>query len=189
MNEERPSSFGRLEPRYTFALNPYPEARYSRCPECQRRMRQRKLPLFIHVEPRHLIALNYPCRYCPPCDLLIAHQSEVESLLANLFSQRDPPVLGNKYLIVGTVEHRAWREGLTVDKTIEEMRDHLHTFKEVRTIEMTAGGWYPEGEVPPIEKTRPPQVFDVRAYQGPKKSRPALTSRSRSPRRSGRISR
>jgi hypothetical protein len=95
--------FGQLEPQYNFALNPYPDARFSKCPDCEQKTRQRELPLLTHVDPMHLIALNYTCRYCPDCDLLITHQGEIEELLAALFVEDDPSVIGNDYLMIGTV--------------------------------------------------------------------------------------
>jgi len=43
--------FGKLPPQYTFILNPYADARFTRCPGCNQKTKQRKLPLFIHVDP------------------------------------------------------------------------------------------------------------------------------------------
>jgi hypothetical protein len=37
------------------------------------------------MDPMHLVSLTYTCRYCPACDLLIAHQDEIERLLSSLF--------------------------------------------------------------------------------------------------------
>ncbi len=62
--------FGQLEPQYNFALNPYPDARFSKCPNCEQKTGQRKRPLFIHIDPRQPVVLNYTCRYCSRCDLL-----------------------------------------------------------------------------------------------------------------------
>lgn len=36
----------------------------------------------------------YTCRSCPDCDLLIAHQDEIERLLAATFVRRDPSMIG-----------------------------------------------------------------------------------------------
>lgn len=138
---------GKLPPQYNFILNPYSEYRFTRCPGCEGKMRQRKVPLLIHVAPMHLIALNYTCRYCPDCDLLLAHQDEVESLLAYLFAERDPSVIGNDYLVIGTLERQAWREGMKQPRSAAEMLEHAHDFKEVRTVEVKPGGWYPAEEV------------------------------------------
>jgi len=121
-------------------------------------MRQRKLPLFIHVDPMNPVVLNYTCRYCPDCDLLIAHQDQIEELLAALFAELDPLVIGNDYLIMGTVERQAWREGVKQPKGIPEMLEHLHVFKEVRTVLVQPGGWYPDDLDPaelPVQEPAP----------------------------------
>ena len=72
----------------------------------------------IHVDPLHWIAMGKTRRYCLKDELIIAHQDELEALLTQLFAQRDPAVIGNNYLVVGTVERQAWREGLTAEKTM-----------------------------------------------------------------------
>lgn len=159
MTKKQKPRFGELEPQYNFAINPYPDARLSRCPNCERKTRQRKLPLLIHVDPMHLIALNYTCRYCPHCDLLIAHQDQIEEYLAALFAQRDPAVIGNDYLIIGTVERKAWRENMKQPKPIAEMLAETHDFKSHSTIQMSMAGWFPEGVEPPLRQSPPPTVW------------------------------
>lgn len=49
---------GKQKPRYRFFLNPYPDVRFTSCPQCGNKMRQRKLPLVIHIDPNVLFALN-----------------------------------------------------------------------------------------------------------------------------------
>ncbi|MGD8626625.1 MAG: hypothetical protein PVJ34_18960 [Anaerolineae bacterium] len=149
MSKKEKTRIGKLPPQYNFVLNPHTDARFTRCPGCDQRMRQRKVPLFIHVDPLHPVVLGYTCRYCPDCDLLLAHQDEVESLLANLFAAHDPSVIGNDYLVLGTVERKAWREGMKQAKGIDDMLAHLHDFKEVRTVEYRPAGWYPADEPDP----------------------------------------
>ena len=152
------SPLSKLPPQYTFILNPYTEYRFTRCPGCDQKMRQRKLPLFIHVDPMDPVVLNKTCRYCPDCDLLIAHQDEIEELLAGIFAQLDPSVIGNEYLVMGTVERKAWREGVKQPKGITEMLEHLHVFKDVRTVRMQPGGWYPADLDPselPVQEPAP----------------------------------
>lgn len=143
VNREKGTHLGKLPPQYTFILNPYTDARFSRCPMCDQKMHQRKVPLFIHVDPFNPVVLGYTCRYCLDCDLLIAHQDQIEALLANLFAERAPSVIGNDYLVIGTVERTAWREGMKQPKGIGDMLAHLHDFKEVRTVEYQPAGWYP----------------------------------------------
>jgi hypothetical protein len=158
MTKKKEPHLGKLPPQYTFILNPYAEYRFTRCPSCERKMRQRKLPLFIHVDPVNPVALNYTCRYCPDCDLLIAHQDEIEELLAGLFAEIDPSVIGNEYLVMGTLERQAWLEGVKQPKGIPEILEHLHVFKEVRTLRVQPGGWYPADMDPselPIQEPTP----------------------------------
>jgi hypothetical protein len=146
--------------RYNFILNPYPDQRLSRCPMCDGKTGQRKRPLLIHIDPRHLIALNYTCRYCPACDLLIAHKHEIEHLLYCMFSENAPSAIGNEYLMLGTVERAAWREGVTQPKTPREMLSHTSLFKTYyEELRMTASGWYADEEEPPIMEPPPSQEW------------------------------
>ena len=155
MSGRKETRLGKLQPQYSFVLNPYTDARFTRCPGCEQKSRQRKVPLFIHVDPFNPVVLGYTCRYCPDCDLLIAHQDQIEALLANLLAEHDPSVIGNDYLVVGTVERKVWRESLKQPKSIGHLLEHLHDFKEVRTVEYQPAAWYPTGE--PDEPTARPR--------------------------------
>lgn len=150
MPKAKKPRLGGLPPMYNFVLNPYPDQRLSSCPFCSGKTGQRKLPLLIHVDPSSLIALNYTCRYCQHCDLLLAHKHEVEHLLHDLFSRVAPEAIGNDYLIVGTVERSAWREGIQQPKPIPEMLPHVHDFKRhYQELRMSQPGWYPKDKEPP----------------------------------------
>ncbi|MFL7809361.1 MAG: plasmid pRiA4b ORF-3 family protein [Anaerolineae bacterium] len=135
---------GKLPPLYRFILNPYTDVRFSRCPICEQKTHQRKVPLFIDVDPSNAIVLGYTCRYCPDCDLLIAHQDQVEALMANRFAGSDVPI--KAYTVMGTVERKAWREGTKQAMSIGDLLEHLHGFKEVLTIEYRPAGWYQADE-------------------------------------------
>jgi hypothetical protein len=128
---------GKQPPRYRFFLNPYTDARFTTCPQCGEKSRVRKLPLVIHIDPMQLVALNKTCRYCLRCDLLIAHQDELEAWLAAFFGHRQPEVVGNSYLVVGTEDRAAWRRGTHTPLTLAEMLGHLHDFVEVVRFEPT----------------------------------------------------
>jgi hypothetical protein len=156
MSKKMKPKFGKLPPLYRFSLNPYPGHRFSRCPFCERKTGQRKLPLFIHVNPNYPIALNYTCRYCKQCDLLIAHKIEIERLLTTHFKQLNHEVIGNEYLIIGTVEKKAWQENSKHPKEPKEMLSQIHDFKTVYSeIRMTRPGWYDPGQEPQVME--PPQ--------------------------------
>ena len=154
--QRRTLRLGGLTPQYNFIINPYSEFRFARCPICNVKSGQRKVPLLIHIAPMHLVALNYTCRFCANCDLLIAHKAEVEHLLRNLFIDLDPAAIGNDYVVVGTVEKGAWREGLIRPKSPAETFPHVRAFKrQYADLRMTRGGWYPRDKEPPTMK--PPE--------------------------------
>jgi len=135
---------GKQPPRHLFFFNPYQEVRCTTCPKCRGKTKLRKLPLLIHIDPMHLIALNKTCRYCPDCDLLIAHQDEIEEFLAAYFSRVDPEAIGNDYLVLGTVDRADWRQGMKQPLTTQEMLDRLHDFKQELQFQLV-GGWGPAG--------------------------------------------
>ena len=126
--------------RYRFILNPYIDARFTRCPSCEGKMGQRKLPLVIHVEPLNPVILNKTCRYCVRCDLLIAHQDEIEALLRALFASRRPPLTDKDYLVIGTMDRADWRRGTKELLPVQDLPKLLHEFKEVCTVK-PVGGW------------------------------------------------
>jgi hypothetical protein len=133
-------------------------------------MHQRKVPLFIHVDPMNPVILGYTCRYCPDCDLLVAHQDEIEHLLASLFAERDPSVIGSDYRVMGTVERKMWREGMKTNKGIGEMLESLHDFKEVLQLGYQPPGWYRDEDVTPRVQAR--QRGGVRQARKRRKKRP-----------------
>lgn len=160
MSKGRKIRLGKLPPRYNFVLNPYPDERLSRCPFCGQKTGQRKIPLLIHVDPMYPFALNYTCRYCHNCDLLIAHKHEIEHLLTEMFKRYDPSAIGNDYLIYGTLEKKTWREGLTQPQTIEDALSHASDFVTYyEELRMRRAGWYPKDQEPPVQPPPPSQEW------------------------------
>jgi hypothetical protein len=133
---------GKQPPRYDFFLNPYQDLRFTSCPRCGGKTKLRKLPLVIHLDGQLLVGLNKACRYCPHCDLLIAHQDELEAQLVGHFHERNPNPNRNDYLVVGTVDRPVWQRGNRGDLTIPEMIDSLHDFKDYVRFER-APRWTP----------------------------------------------
>jgi len=136
---------GKLRPQYRFFLNPYEDMRFTRCPKCDNKTKQKKVPLVIHIDPMYFLSLNKTCRYCPYCDLLIAHKDDLEHLLASIFSEQNPEIIGNDYLVLGTQERPAWKQGTQQQQTFQESLESLHDFKEVLTFKIT-GGWMPSSK-------------------------------------------
>ncbi|HEX2208026.1 MAG TPA: hypothetical protein VHG93_10125 [Longimicrobium sp.] len=84
------------------------EVRWSRCPRCEKLTHYRKFPLLIHIDGVGLLTLGKTCRYCTPCEFIIANQSELEEQLVITCEERGfPEQVGNPYTVFATVE-RAW---------------------------------------------------------------------------------
>ena len=132
---------GKQPRRHYFFLNPYQDARFSYCPKCETKTKVRKFPLVIHVDPRNPIALNKTCRYCTKCDLIIAHQNDLEAQLVALFSAQNPALVGNDYFVMGTLDRKVWRRSLKKPLMITELMDYLHVFKDVLKFEPVHYGW------------------------------------------------
>src|SRR5213592_2737676 len=112
---------GKRPKKHYFFLNQYQDARFTSCPKCGTKTLLRKFPLVVHIEPLNLMTLNKSCRFCPRCDLVIAHQDEVESVLAAFFAEHKPEVVGHDYLVMGTVDRADWREGRQGQLTPQDM--------------------------------------------------------------------
>jgi len=162
---------GELPTRYGFIMNPYPEMRLANCPICNRKTGQRKLPLLIHVEPKQLVALNYTCRYCRHCDLLVAHKHEIEHLLYGLFLELDSGAIGNDYLVYGTLEKAHWRESTKRPMPPAEALKRAFRFETCyEELRCTQAGWYPRGQKPPMMEPPPSREWvraDRRSSPGP----------------------
>jgi hypothetical protein len=126
-----PKRLGKRLPRYRFLLNPFRDRRFAICPNCDGRTLLRKVPLVVHVDPINPVVINKSCRYCPACELLIAHQDEVEAELAALFARRAPDLVGNSYLLLGTLDRDVWKRGVAEPLAIQEMVEQLYDFVEV----------------------------------------------------------
>lgn len=128
--QQNKARLGKQPPRYYFFLNPYQDVRFTSCPKCGGKTKVRKFPLVIHIDGPMLLSLNKTCRFCPYCDLLIAHQNELEGELVAVFQERNPEMIGNDYLVLGTVDRPVWQRGTRGDLTPQEMLDNLHDFKD-----------------------------------------------------------
>jgi len=90
------------------------------------------------------MVLGKTCRDCTRCELIIAHQVELEAQLAESFRSIAPEVIGNKYIVLGTVEKRIWQRGLQGSgPQLGEALKHTAGFKQVLDLKVKLGGWYP----------------------------------------------
>jgi len=81
--------------------------------------------------------------------MLIGHKDEIEHYLTELFLKIDSNVIGGDYVIIGTVEKKAWHENMKEPKAFNEIQQHIHDFKSYQCIRMTMAGWFRKGEDPP----------------------------------------
>jgi len=74
---------------------------------------------------------------CPKCD-------EKTRLRKFLFSERAPALVGNDYLVMGTMDRAVWRQSLKDPIPIGELLDHVHVFRQVLRFEPEHYGWVRE---------------------------------------------
>ncbi len=129
------TQIGKQSPRHRFFLNPYQDERFTTCPRCGFKTRPRKFSLVIHVDPIYPLLLDKICRYCYHCDLLIVHQDQLEEQLTAHFSTFNPEMIGNDYLVIGTIDRAEWKRDKQDELSAQEMIEHLHDFKEVITFQ------------------------------------------------------
>jgi hypothetical protein len=139
---KRPSRLGELPARYAFVLNRYVREKFTRCPRCQGHTRLRKLPLLIHVErpdgPR-LTILGKTCRLCPACEVLVAHEAEISTILVatGIVAEGATP----EYVVLGTVDRRVWRAGMSHGVTLEAVRGATADFKQYMSVRVEPRQW------------------------------------------------
>lgn len=138
------SRLGKLPPRYSFILNRYPSERLSKCPRCRKLTHPRKFALFIHVTSWGPLTLGKTCVYCSSCELIIVHQHELEAQFAHTFETLAPDVIGNEYMVMGTLDRKTWKAGLAgAGPKLDEVLEHMADFAHVLTLEVDPGGWRP----------------------------------------------
>ena len=101
------------------------------------------MPLLLVVGGYGPFVLGKTGPYCANCRLLIVHRDELEGELATIFERLAPEVIGLEYVVLGTVELRAWRKGMSTATTLEEVLHHTAPFTTRLTIEYTPAGWVP----------------------------------------------
>ena len=128
--------------KHYFFLNPYEDCAFTKCPKCDNKTKVRKFQLVIHVEPQQLFIVNKKCKYCTSCDLIIAKKSEVESLMSCKFEEVNPAIVGNTYLVFGTLSRSDWQQHSKAPTNSGTAIDQVSVFKNVLNFEMVPGGWY-----------------------------------------------
>ena len=133
---------GALPPRYSFFLNPHRGERFTRCPRCRATTRLRKIPLVIHVDAFGLVLLRKTCRVCPACEMLIAHEFEVNAEVQQVAARSG---IDAEYLVLGTLGSPTWRAGMRERISIEQVKHDMADFMAYMKVEITPPHWAPAG--------------------------------------------
>ena len=113
--------------KYKFFLNPYTDQAFTRCPKCENKTKVRKLIFFIHVEPSQPVILNKTAKYCPYCELIIANKDELENMLYFIVEKINPEIIGNKYIVGGTIDKNEISFKKLQESKPEDIVKHLVT--------------------------------------------------------------
>lgn len=133
---------GALPPRYSFFLNAHRDERFTRCPRCHSTTRLRKIPLVIHVDSFGLVLLRKTCRLCVACEMLIAHEFELNAEVQRVAARSD---VNAEYLVLGTLESGTWRVGTRESISIEQVKHDMADFVAYMKVEITPRHRAPAG--------------------------------------------
>ena len=135
---------GALPPRYSFFLNAHRDERFTRCPRCHATTRLRKIPLVIHVHSIGLVLLRKTCRLCVACEMLIAHEFELNEKVQHVAARSN---VDAEYLVLGTLGSRTWRAGMRERISIEQVKHDMADFVGYMKVEITPRHRVPAGRV------------------------------------------
>jgi hypothetical protein len=88
-----------------------------------------------------LVFLGKNCRLCVGCEVLIAHQAEIEQLLSASLGRA---VDSQKFMVLGTLDRQVWRRGLAQPLSFDVVKTHMADFKTYLRVDFTPAGWYPK---------------------------------------------
>ncbi|MDF5725586.1 MAG: hypothetical protein PUP91_35095 [Rhizonema sp. PD37] len=63
--------------------------------------------------------------------------------MAISFSQSNHKIIGNNYLVMGTVDKKDWKEGNQNSLSPSEILERIYVFKDVWNFDVIPAGWYP----------------------------------------------
>jgi len=99
------------------------------------------VPFVVHLDPIGLALLRKTCRLCIVCEMLIADEAEMTRLIDSL---RADAGRGQPYLVLGTLETKTWREGMSGHVTIQQVKEQMADFKTYMRVDITPRHRAPE---------------------------------------------
>lgn len=94
--------------------------------------------MVIHVDSFGLLLLRKTCRLCVACEMLIAHEAEVNRVINGLAAPSD---VRATYLVLGTLGSGTWREGMNLGVTIDDVKHDMADFKAFMRVEISPRHW------------------------------------------------
>jgi hypothetical protein len=74
--------------------------------------------------------------------------------MTEIFGESHPDIVGNEYLVIGTVETKVWREGMTEPLKIENILDHTADIQDHLVLHYERRGWAPPDHEKPETNRR-----------------------------------
>jgi len=68
------------------------------------------------------------------------HQNELDEIITRVFTVLNPEIVGNKYLVIGTLDRADWKRIDQKKLSIQDSIEALHDFKE-EVMFKPMGGW------------------------------------------------
>lgn len=122
--------------RYTLFLNPYPDQLFLECPRCGRETHTRNRVLIVQAGSEVLAPVMTTCRYCTNCDLLIAHQEEIDASLHDQLLPEIDVEIGDTLMVIGTLDRSRLVSGDVESISPSELLDAFHPISEYVHFEM-----------------------------------------------------
>jgi hypothetical protein len=115
--------------RYRFCLHPGMREWQGACPICSGPLIDLIAALVVVIEPGLPLALRFACLHCASCDLLIAHQDELEMGMEQAIAPVAPEAIGNEYQVIGTMDLADWERSRAAPLTTAELAAVVHLFQ------------------------------------------------------------
>ncbi len=57
--------------------------------------------------------------------------------------EENPQIVGNDYLVIGTLDRQDWKQGSQGSLSSKEIIERMYVFKDKWNFEVIPAGWYP----------------------------------------------
>ena len=71
------------------------------------------------------------------------HQDELEQVLTLTYQKHKPEIIGNEYLVLGTLEPTSWRKREKEPIRFGNVQERVHDFKEYLKVKYIPAHWGP----------------------------------------------